>query len=190
MPVSPVKVKPSLREQGTSLHHTRKPMVMVTSQVPLEAMATTPRSRPQCLKKTSPSRLMKKKSVQMVPMRASSTVDSVEKHSLSGQYYRFMSVPTYLTSRIIVVTALSPLIVRTSCACTLSLTLLRSHSSAVFVLGHSLERQPYTTTCARTQAKSHFRASDVERLSPRPLSYIDTRLSQGTVIHMTACRIN
>lgn len=187
MLVSRAKIKLCRLEQGAEMRNTRKPMVIMTSQAPLVTMVTNLRLR---LKKFSRNLLMKKKTVQTVPIRAFLTVDSVENHLLSGRYCRFMFVPTCHTSRITVVTAPSPLTIPMSCACTLSFTLARSHSSADIVLDHSLERQRYTTTCARIPAKSHFRAKDVERLLPRPRSCTSTRGYQGTVFHLTACMIN
>ena len=140
-------------KRGVVLRNTRKPVVIMTSLI---TMVLIPRSRLHWLRKASPDQLMKKTTAQMVLMRAFSTVDSVENHSLSGRYCRFMSALTCLANLITVATAPSPLITQMNCACTLSFTLVRSHLSAAIVLDHSLEQQRCTTMCARIQVKKPF----------------------------------
>ena len=160
-------------------------MVIMTLEVIVVALLMIPTWLIQQRRMARSGQRMKMKTAQMVQMPVFLTVDSAEKHLPSGQYCRSMSVPTCLTSPIIVVIVPSPLINQMIFACTLSFTPARSHLSAATVLDLSLGRQRCTTTCARTLVKNRLYAKGAERLLPRPRSYTGTRDYQEIVFHMT-----
>lgn len=111
-----VSVNPCLWEQEAKCN---KELQLMACMMSLAAKVMNVREKFRCLKKFTPSFLMRKTSVQIILMEAILTVDSVGNHSLSGRCCRFMYVPGGLTNRITVDIAINHLIIRTSCACML-----------------------------------------------------------------------